>query len=136
MSKFIAVRRRLRPSAEEAELPVEERVAPPVSPELDDMLGFSYKTADPSSRMVQGLGMRKGDAVHVQLYDFLIEGLQKRTAQLNIISSGYKITAVEETDLSGVQPLPVDDAILAELEPFITSYLEKLEIPGAVVGIV
>lgn len=118
------------------DLPVDERIAPPVSPELDDMLGFSYKTADPSSRMVQGLGMRKGDAVHVQLYDFLIEGLQKRTAQLNIISSGYKITAVEETDLSGVQPLPVDDAILAELEPFITSYLEKLEIPGAVVGVV
>jgi len=118
------------------DLPVEERVAPPAPPNVDEVLVFNYKTADPSNHLVQALGMRVGDVVHVQLYDVTMAGLQRRGSQLNIISSGYKITDVEETDLSGVQPLPVDENILAELEPFITSYLEEMEIPGAVVGIV
>jgi len=118
------------------DLAIDERVVPPAPANIDELLVFNYKTDDPSNHLVQALGMRVGDAVHVQIYDVTVTGLQRRASQLNIISSGYKITAVEETDLRGVQPLPVDDAILAELESFITTYLEKLEIPGAVVGIV
>lgn len=118
------------------DLPVEERVVPPPPQNVDEVLVFNYKTADPSSQLVQGLAMRVGDAVHVQLYDVSVAGLQRRNSQLNIISSGYKITDMEETDLRGVTPLAVDEAILGELEPFITTYLEELEIPGAVVGIV
>jgi hypothetical protein len=58
------------------DLPVEERVAPPPPPNVDEVLVFNYKTADPSSHLVQALGMRVGDAVHVQLYDVTVSGLQ------------------------------------------------------------
>lgn len=79
-----------------------------------------------------------------QLYDghaylLLIEGefaaLERRAAQLQIIATGHKILALDETLLVGVTPRPAVE-VIPELEAFIRKNLDAFGIPGAAVAIV
>jgi CubicO group peptidase (beta-lactamase class C family) len=73
-------------------------------------------------------------------YILLIQGelvaIQQRAAQLGIVQSGFTIAGVEEIDLAGVQPLPLTDELLAELEEYIEDAMSRFNIPGAAVAIV
>jgi CubicO group peptidase (beta-lactamase class C family) len=62
--------------------------------------------------------------------------VQRRSAQISIIQSGFDILAREETNLSDAQPAPLDEEIVAQWEQFITDTLPIFDIPGAVVGVV
>ncbi|MBK8047691.1 MAG: beta-lactamase family protein [Anaerolineales bacterium] len=55
---------------------------------------------------------------------------------MQIITTGFKISGLEEEDLTGIAPLTVTPAITEPLEAFIEDYMEKFDIPGAAVGIV
>ncbi len=86
--------------------------------------------------MVQAQGRLKDGTVYIDLYDVQMAGVQKRAAQLGIISSGFKVLAQQQVDLSSAQPLTITTAITEELEAFIDKYMAAFEIPGAAVGIV
>jgi CubicO group peptidase (beta-lactamase class C family) len=117
------------------DLEVDQVMEIPSAPGIDNTVAYTYKTGD-RNRIVQAQGQLKDGVVYAELYDVQLEGLQKRQAQLSIVSSGFKVLAQEQTDLSGVQPLPVTAEITDQLEAFIERYMAEFGIPGAAVGIV
>ncbi len=117
------------------DLPVDETVEPPSDQGVEKTVAIGYDTDD-DERFVQGVGQLKDGVVYIILFDSTLEGIQKRNAQVNIVGSGFKITALEESDLSGTAPLPVTTAVTQELEQFIDTYMEAFGVPGAAIGIV
>lgn len=117
------------------DLEVEESIGVPSASGIEKTVVLSYKTGD-QNRIVQAQGQLKDGIVYVDLYDVQLAGVQRRQAQLSIISSGFKILARENVDLSGAQPLAVTAAITEPLEAFINKYMSAFDIPGAAVGIV
>jgi CubicO group peptidase (beta-lactamase class C family) len=117
------------------DVPIHETVTPPAGNGIEQVLVTNYDTGDINTIVQAVAQLKDGDA-----YLILVRGelatLQKRNAQVSIVGSGFKILAVEETDLSGVEPLPVDGAMLATLEAFIAETMAQFGVPGAVVGIV
>ncbi len=114
---------------------IDDTVEPPTGGDVDSILVTGYDTGD-VNRIMQAVAQGKNGDAYLLLVDGALAGLQKRNAQVSIVGSGFKILAVEETDLADVAPLPIDDAIIASLEEFIATYMEAFGIPGAAVGIV
>ncbi|NLX09549.1 MAG: beta-lactamase family protein [Chloroflexi bacterium] len=77
-----------------------------------------------------------GDEAHVLIFKADLEEAQRRQSQLAIIDTGYDITAIEDTDLTTVEPLPLTEELLAEFEAYIETALETYDTPGAAVAIV
>jgi CubicO group peptidase (beta-lactamase class C family) len=117
------------------DLEVDQSIEVPSAPGIEQALAVSYKTGD-RNRIVQAQGQLKDGIAYVDLYDVQLEGLQRRQAQLSIISTGIKVLAQEERDLRGVMPLKVGAGITEPLEAFIDKYMAEFGIPGAAVGIV
>lgn len=117
------------------DLEVDETVDVPSASGIEQTVVLSYKTGD-QNRIVQAQGQLKDGIIYVDLYDVQMAGAQKRNAQLSIISSGFKVLAREEIDLSDVQPLAVTPEITGQLEAFIDQYMAAFDIPGAAIGIV
>ena len=116
-------------------LEVEQTVDAPSAAGIEQTKVLSYKTGDPN-RVVQAQGRLKDGTVYIDLYDVQMAGVQKRAAQLGIISSGFNVLAQQQVDLSSAQPLTITAAITEELEAFIDKYMGDFGIPGAAVGIV
>ncbi len=116
-------------------LEVDKTLDVPSAAGIEKTVGISYKTED-RNRIVQAQGRLKDGIVYIDLYDVQVAGVQKRQAQLGIVSTGFKVLAQQETDLSGVQPLTITAAITEPLEAFIEKYMDVFHIPGAAVGIV
>src|SRR5690606_15870799 len=76
-----------------------------------------------------------GDQTYIMLIYGELEMVQRRSAQLQIVASGFEIAGVEGADLSGAAALPVS-AVIAEFEAFTADLLEDYGIPGASVAIV
>lgn len=107
----------------------------PVSNGAERAVTITYDTGDDGPVILAGGWLHDG-IVYVEMFETDLESLQKRASQLQIISTGYTISALEETDLTGVEPLPLSDALIAELEAYILEKMEQLEVPGAAVAIV
>jgi len=116
-------------------VPIDETVEPPAGSDVEAVLVTTYDTHD-VNRILQAVAQGKNGDAYLLLIDGQLSGLQKRNAQASIVASGFKILAVEETDLTGVMPLPIDAKIILALEDFIATYMEAFGIPGAAVGIV
>ena len=114
---------------------IDETVTPPASNGIEQVLVTNYDTGDVNN-IVQAVAQLKEGNAYLILVRGELAAFQRRNAQVTIIGSGFKLLNVEETDLSGVEPLPVDDAMLATLEGFITDTMAQFGVPGAVVGIV
>src|SRR5690606_14965122 len=75
-----------------------------------------------------------------EVYLILVEGeltdIQRRAAQIGIISSGYTITGTPKTDLTGAEMRPVDTEIIAALESYVNELMPQFKVPGAVIAIV
>ncbi len=117
------------------DMAIDDTVEPPTGGEVDSVLVTTYDTDD-DNRIMQAVAQGKDGDAYLILIDGQLSGLQKRNAQVSIVGSGFKILAVEETDLADVDPLPIDDTIVATLEEFIATYMDAFGIPGAAVGIV
>jgi CubicO group peptidase (beta-lactamase class C family) len=116
------------------DVPVEDVQSPPSSDGIEEIVVVNYDT--PQDRIAQGFGQRYEGNLYLLLFEGDTAVAARRGAQLNIIASGFKISAVEETDLADATPKPFDETIQNELESFITSNLEAAGIPGAVVAVV
>lgn len=115
------------------DVPVDAVLEPPSEPGIERTVIVNYD--NPSGEVYQSIAQLHEGVVHVTLIDATLEAVQRRGTQINLIFSGYRILALEETDLTGVEPLPVTE-VLAELEVFIEEALQAFGIPGAAVAIV
>jgi CubicO group peptidase (beta-lactamase class C family) len=97
---------------------------------------ITYDDPDDEEALILAGGWLYEGVAYVELFKTDIEGYQKRVSQLQIINSGYEIAALEESDLSGVAPQPLSEALLAELEAYLVDKMAELEVPGAAVAIV
>ena len=102
--------------------------------EVDDAVVINYDGGQ--TRFAQGAALRFQDTTYVQLYDGELSAIQRRSAQVNVIASGYRLTAQEQDDLSNVEPQPVTDEMIGEIESFVSEAIDLANIPGAAVAIV
>lgn len=109
--------------------------APPSRPGLEETFVVVYDTNDPDRLVLAGADLLEGVA-YVQIIDAELAAFQQRLSQVQIIGTGWTFTALTEEDLTGVEPLPLSEELLAELETYIVEKMEQMEIPAAVVSIV
>lgn len=121
--------------APDFEFQSQQTLEPPSSPGIEKTVVMTQVTGD-QKFVYQGVGQLVNGQVYLLLIDADITAATQRQAQLTIIASGFKITALTETDLSGQQPKTVDETIINQLEDYIPTVLEKLDVPGAAVAIV
>lgn len=117
------------------DLKVDEIIEEPVLNGAERAITVIYDTGDDETLVIAGGWQYEGIA-YVELFQTDLETYQKRATQLQIINSGYTITALEQTDLGDVEPLPLTDELLADLEAYIAEKMVELEVPGAAVAIV
>jgi CubicO group peptidase (beta-lactamase class C family) len=102
---------------------------------LDRALTIFYDTGD-SQQLVAASGQQHQGIAYLQLFQAELASFQRRSAQVGIISTGFTILALEEIELANVEPLPIDETLLADLEGYIEEALQKFNVPGAAVAIV
>ncbi len=113
----------------------DEVIQEPVTNGADEAVTITYDTGDDNEVLLGGGWLYQGIA-YIELLRGDLVTFQKRVSQLSIIDSGFNIYALEEVDLSNVEPEPLDDELLAELEAYIHQAMEYFEVPGAAVAIV
>jgi CubicO group peptidase (beta-lactamase class C family) len=109
--------------------------APPSRPGLEETFGVVYRTDDPNRLVMAGADLLEGVA-YVQIVDAQLADFQQRLSQIQIIGTGWTFMMLDEEDLTGVEPLPLSEELLAELETYIVEKMEQMEVPAAVVSIV
>ena len=117
------------------DLEPDEVIQEPVTNGVDEAVTIIYDTGDDNEIIIAGGWLYEGIA-YIEIFLGDLVTFQKRVSQLTIISSGYDIYALKETDLSNVEPLPLTDELLAELEAYIIEAMERYEVPGAAVAVV
>ena len=117
------------------DLPIDQVQTPPASGGVESALVTTYDTGA-ENRIVQAVGQLYEGTAYIMLFDVDLVAVQQRSSQLSIIQSGFKIIGLEETDLSETAPLPITDAMIAELETYVEDKLAQFGIPGAAVAIV
>lgn len=111
-----------------------ETIEPPSTPGVERSVLVNYDSGNPDE-LFQALAQLHDDTVYTMLIAGDLEALQRRAAQLQIVATSFRITALEETDLSEAQPRSATD-LIAEFEPFVAETLEAFGVPGAAVAIV
>jgi CubicO group peptidase (beta-lactamase class C family) len=102
---------------------------------VDEFVLVNYERED-DDPIVQAEGRRLGDTVFVLLFEAELESVQRRAAQLQIVDSGFTITALEQDVETGTQALPLDAERIAELERFVAEQMETFGTVGAAVSVV
>lgn len=104
---------------------------------VDEFVLITYEEGEEEDDpIVQVEGRRYQDRVYVLIFVLDLEAYQQRAAQIQIIDTGFEIVGLEEADLSGVEPLPLSDEVVAELEAFIKEQMAALETPGMAISVV
>lgn len=106
------------------------------APPLEQFILYSYEMADDEDFIVQVEVRVYEGWSYVLIFNANLIQAQQRQAQLQIIDGGFNITAIEMTDLSEADPLPITDAFIAEFEAYIETAIETYATPGAAVVIV
>lgn len=104
---------------------------------IDRFVLITYDTdVDGGEPIVQAEGRLYDGQVYTLLVSLELEAVQRRIAQVQLIDSGFEISALEKVDLSDAEPRAIDEAILSELEIYIGKMMEDWDVPGAAVAIV
>jgi CubicO group peptidase (beta-lactamase class C family) len=109
--------------------------APPSRPGLEETFAVVYRTDDDNRIVIAGADLLEGIA-YVQIVDADMVAFQQRISQVQIIGTGWDFTALDDEDLTGVEPLMLTVEMLADLEAYIIEKMEQLDVPGAAVAIV
>lgn len=119
----------------EFDLEPDDIIQEPTTRGEDEALTITYDTGDDEQLVLAGGWLVDGTA-YVVAFRSDLAVFQRRQAQLQIITTGYDIFALEKVDLSEAEPLPLSDELLAELEAYIVEKMEELEVPGVAIAIV
>ena len=113
----------------------DEVIELPAQNGADVAVNIIYDTGSEDEMIMAGGWTYEGIA-YVEIIVTDLVTLQKRISQLQIIDTGYTITALAPTDLSKVESIPLSDELLAELETYIIDSMELLDVPGLAIAIV
>lgn len=116
-------------------LEIDQVFESPPSGGLEAVVNISYASEDDEQIVTAG-GMLYQGVVYALLMRADLTALQQRSAQLGIIQSGFRPSALERRDLTNTEPLPLDDALLAEFEAYIAEAMPRFDVPGASVAVV
>ena len=114
---------------------VDETLTPPAEGGVEEIVVVNYKFDEQQDQVYQAIAQRYQGRYYLLLVAGELTAIQQRQAQLNIISTGFTITALAETTLTDAEPLPVP-SVMPALESFIQDGLTTFGIPGAAVAIV
>ena len=106
---------------------------PPSEPGVEKTLVINYEG---DNRVAQAFAQLYGGTAYLLLIEGDLAAVQRRSAQVNIIASGFELSGLEDADLTGTEPLAVNESITGELGAYVTDALERFGIPGAAVAIV
>ena len=110
-----------------------DTLEPPSEPGVEKTLVINYEG---KGQVAQAFARLYGGTAYLFLFDGDLAAVQRRSAQVGIIASGFAISGLEDADLTGAEPLTVDESVTSELEAYITDALKRFGIPGAAVAIV
>lgn len=116
------------------ELEPSEVLEPPATSGIERNILVNYDAGDPE-QIYQALAQLHDGVAYVMLIETDLATAQRRAAQLQIVATGFEITALEQTDLTGVEPRPISE-VIGEFEPFVAEVLEAFGVPGASIAIV
>ena len=109
---------------------------PPTDVGIDAEYEFSYDIPG-GAEVVYGASLTVADGVtYIRLIVGDSDEAGRRAAQIGITISGFEIASLEITDLSGVAPLPLDAALIAEWKTSIERIMMESEIPGMAIAVV
>src|SRR5690606_37788206 len=121
-------------TAPDRSLEASQTLVPPSDQGVDRTVIMNYDVGDPTI-IYQAVAQEVGGDAYVMLVYAELGMLQRRNAQLQIVASGFEITAVESVDLSDATPLPAAE-VLEDLETFVEYAMGAFDIPGAAIAIV
>lgn len=115
------------------DLAVDEETEEP-NQNVEQAITYTYDTPDDS--VVLANGQLLDGHVYVRLVRGDGDEIQRRLAQVRIVAAGFTLTAVQEVDLTDVQPVPLTAERLIEFEDYIVEQMAQLRVPGAAVAVV
>ncbi|MCE7988423.1 MAG: class A beta-lactamase-related serine hydrolase [Caldilinea sp. CFX5] len=116
-------------------MPLEQVIEiPPM--QVEQIRSLIYDSGGESGHVVAAVGQLYRGMIYVQLVRAELVALQQRTAQLQVIQTGFTIYALHEVNLAGVRPRLVDTEIIAQWERYIADVMARFHIPGAAVAVV
>ncbi len=101
----------------------------------DTAVTITYDTGSEEDVIIAGGWMYKGIA-YIEIIKSDLITLQKRISQLQIIDTGFTITALIPSDLSTAEPRPLDAELFQELEAYIVESMDLLDVPGLSIAVV
>ena len=113
----------------------DEVVELPARNGADVAINITYDTGTEDEVIMAG-GWTYEDFAYIEIITTDLITLQKRISQLQIIDTGYTISALAPVDLSKVKPIPFSDELLAKLETYIVDSMELFDVPGLAIAIV
>ncbi len=108
---------------------------PPATGGVEQAARIAYATGDPK-RAVSATGKLYQGQVYASLVDGDPIALAHRESQVAFIQGTLDIAALPKVDLSSTKAKPVDNAMIAHLEPYIRDAMQRANVPGAEVAIV
>jgi CubicO group peptidase (beta-lactamase class C family) len=116
-------------------LEIQQTVEPPATAGYERIVANVYNTGG-NDRIVQAAAMLYNGMSYVMVYDLTLEAAQRRSAQLSIIDSGFRVLGMEQETISAEEMGALTPELIAEWEAFIEQAMATFDVPGAVVGVV
>ena len=119
----------------ELDTPVSKVTEVPPYGGLERVISVEYETGE-SDVVMAALGLLSEGNTYALLFRGDLIAVSQRSAQLSIIQTGFRIAGMEGVNLAGVEPLPFNDEIRAELDSYIERKLAEYGVPGVAVAVV
>ncbi|HKG26642.1 MAG TPA: serine hydrolase domain-containing protein, partial [Thermomicrobiales bacterium] len=124
------------PSFDPAAYPgaIEQEV--PSAPGVETTLVVTYDLGQVSGDVLQVAAQVSDGHVYVLIFEGTLVAVTRRASQVQIVASGFTITGVAETDLTGVAPKPFRGELVTQFEAYVEDLLARTQVPGTAVAVV
>lgn len=108
----------------------------PSAPGVETTLVITYDLGQVSGNVLQVAAQVLDGRVYVLIFEGTLDAVTRRTSQVQIVASGFRITAVAETDLTGISPKAFRGDLVTRFEAYVEDLLARTDVPGAAVAVV
>src|SRR5215217_4376945 len=115
------------PSFDPAAYPgaIEQEV--PSAPGVETTLVVTYDLGQVSGDVLQVAAQVSDGRVYVLIFEGTLAAVTRRASQVQIVASGFTITGVAETDLTGVAPQPFRGELVTQFEAYVEDLLARTQ---------
>jgi CubicO group peptidase (beta-lactamase class C family) len=108
----------------------------PSAPGVETTLVITYDLGQVSGDVLQAAAQVLDGRIYVLIFEGTLDAVTRRASQVQIVAGGFKITAVAETDLTGVAPRPFRGDLVRQFEAYVEDLLARTNVPGASIAVV